>query len=132
MPIMTGLSGNEMFCLNLKGYSPGELVIGNSVFSMRFTGALGAIGRGLMGGEVTEITNIIHEGRIEAYVRMTREAEKHGGVGITGVTNELRTFHGHSEFLSVASTLHRAGTNARNETIDFSTSANGQELYCQL
>ena len=27
MPIMTALSGNEMFCLNLKGYSPGELVI---------------------------------------------------------------------------------------------------------
>jgi uncharacterized protein YbjQ (UPF0145 family) len=136
MPIMTGLSGNEMFCLNLKGYSPGELVIGNSVFSMGFAGALGAIGRGLMGGEVTEITNIIHEGRIEAYDRMAREAEKHGGVGITGVTNELRTFHGHSEFLSVASTLHRSNATrndaARNETIDFSTSADGQELYCQL
>ena len=75
MPIMTGLSGNEMFCLNLKGYSPGELVIGNSVFSMGFAGALGAIGRGLMGGEVTEITNIIHEGRIEAFDRMAREAQ---------------------------------------------------------
>ena len=31
MPTMTGLSGNEMFCLNLKGYSPGELVIGRIV-----------------------------------------------------------------------------------------------------
>ena len=30
-PMMTGLSGNEMFCLNLKGLSPGELLIGNSV-----------------------------------------------------------------------------------------------------
>src|SRR3954452_11737235 len=133
MPIMTGLSGNEMFCLNLKGYSPGELVIGNSVFSMGFAGALGAIGRGLMGGEVTEITNIIHEGRIEAFDRMAREAQAHGGIGITGVTNELRTFHGHSEFLSVASTLHRAGGQASvGEQIEFSTSADGQELYCQL
>jgi uncharacterized protein YbjQ (UPF0145 family) len=131
MPIMTGLSGNEMFCLNLKGYSPGELVIGNSVFSMGFAGALGAIGRGLMGGEVTEITNIIHEGRIEAFDRMAREAQAHGGVGITGVTNELRTFHGHSEFLSVASTVHR-GPASRGEVIEFSTSADGQELYCQL
>jgi uncharacterized protein YbjQ (UPF0145 family) len=125
-----------MFCLNLKGYSPGDLVIGNSVFSMGFAGAVGAIGRGLVGGEVTEITSIIHEGRIEAYERMAREAERHGGVGITGVTNELRTFHGHSEFLSVASTLHRSqgegGGATRSETIDFSTSANGQELYCQL
>ena len=131
MPIMSGLSGNEMFCLNLKGYSPGELVIGNSVFSMGFAGALGAIGRGLMGGEVTEVTNIIHEGRIEAFGRMTREAQAHGGVGITGVTNELRTFHGHTEFLSVASTLHR-GPASHGEVIEFSTSADGQELYCQL
>src|SRR3954471_13694074 len=107
MPIMTGFSGNEMFCLNLKGYSPGELVIGNSVFSMGFAGALGAIGRGLMGGEVKEITNIIHEGRLEALNRMSNEAQSHGGVGITGVSNDLRTFHGHTEFLSVASTLHR-------------------------
>jgi uncharacterized protein YbjQ (UPF0145 family) len=133
MPIMTGLSGNEMFCLNLKGYSPGELVIGNSVFSMGFAGALGAIGRGLMGGEVTEITNIIHEGRLEALNRMAREAQSHGGVGITGVSNELRTFHGHTEFLSVASTLHRGnGPVSPGEQIEFSTSADGQELYCQL
>jgi uncharacterized protein YbjQ (UPF0145 family) len=137
MPIMTGLSGNEMFCLNLKGYSPGELVIGNSVFSMGFGGALTAIGRGLMGGEVTEITSIIHEGRLEAFSRMAREAESHGGIGITGVSNELRTFHGHSEFLSVASTLHHAGDGnmgqrAAGEQIEFSTSADGQELYCQL
>src|SRR3954471_16733000 len=134
MAIMTGLSGNEMFCLNLKGYSPGELVIGNSVFSMGFGGALTAIGRGLLGGEVTEITNIIHEGRIEAFDRMAAEAEKHGGVGITGVSNDLRTFHGHSEFLSVASTLHRDSPEGaqRHENIEFSTSADGQELYCQL
>jgi uncharacterized protein YbjQ (UPF0145 family) len=63
MPVMTGLSGNEMFCLHLKGYSPGELVIGNSVFSMGFLGSLAAAGRGLLGGEVTQITQIIHEGR---------------------------------------------------------------------
>ena len=25
MAIMTGLSGNEMFCLHLKGFAPGEL-----------------------------------------------------------------------------------------------------------
>ena len=38
MPVMTGLSGNEMYCLNLKGLSPGELVVGNSVYSLGFVG----------------------------------------------------------------------------------------------
>src|SRR5690242_5671593 len=106
MPIMTGLSGNEIFCLNLKGFTPGELVIGNSVFSMGFLGSLGSIGCGLLGGEVPQITSVIHDGRIQAYTRMITEAEQRGGVGVTGVTNELRTFHGSTEFLSVASTVH--------------------------
>ena len=42
MGIMTGLSGNEMYCLALKGYTPGSLVIGNSVYSLGFLGSLGA------------------------------------------------------------------------------------------
>lgn len=131
MAVMTGLSGNEMYCLNLKGFRPGDLVIGNSVFSMGFLGSLGAVGRGLLGGEVPQVTGVIHEGRLEAYKRMVTEASQHGGVGITGVKNELRTFHGSSEFLSVASCVHRA-EGAGPETLEFSTSADGQELYCQL
>jgi uncharacterized protein YbjQ (UPF0145 family) len=130
MAVMTGLSGNEIYCLHLKGLSPGDLVIGNSVFSMGFLGSLASAGRNLLGGEVSQITKIIHEGRSEAYGRMVKEAEARGGAGITGVSNELRTFQGHSEFLSVASTVHREG--AGGETLEFSTSADGQELYCQL
>ena len=42
MAFMTGLSGNEMYCLHLKGKRPGDLVIGNSVFSMGFIGSIGA------------------------------------------------------------------------------------------
>src|SRR2546423_969745 len=124
MPVMTGLSGNEIFCLNLKGFRPGDLVIGNSVFSMGFLGSLTAAGRGIIGGEIPEITSVIHDGRMQAYKRMVSEASQHGGVGITGVTNDLRTFHGSSEFLSVASCVHRS--NAGKETIEFSTSADGQ------
>src|SRR5205823_2965962 len=107
MAVMTGLTGNENYCLRLKGMTPGDLVVGNSVFSMGFLGSLGAAGRGLLGGEITQITGVIHEGRLEAYRRMVHEAEQRGGLGITGVTNELRTFHGNSEFLSVASCIHR-------------------------
>lgn len=34
---------------------------------------------------------------------MISEASDHGDMGITGVTSELRYFHGNTEFLSVAS-----------------------------
>jgi uncharacterized protein YbjQ (UPF0145 family) len=130
MAVMTGLSGNEIYCLNLKGLRPGDLVIGNSVFSMGFIGSIGAGFKNLLGGEVEQVTSIIHEGRGEAFKRMISEASQRGGIGIAGVTNELRHFHGNTEFLSVASCLHRG--DARAESIQFSSSANGQELYCQM
>src|SRR5690348_9828367 len=111
MAVMTGLSGNEIYCLRLKGLAPGDLVIGNSVFSMGFLGNLAAAGRGFLGGEVTQITAVIHEGRQEAYTRMTAEASSRGGIGITGVTSELRHFHGNIEFLAVGSCVHRDRSN---------------------
>jgi uncharacterized protein YbjQ (UPF0145 family) len=130
MAVMTGLSGNEMYCLRLKGIAPGDLVVGNSVYSLGFFGSLGAGAQSLFGGEVTQITQIIHEGREQSYKRMMHEAQQRGGIGVTGVTNELTVFAGNIEFLSVASCLHRS--DGQSEQLSFSSSANGQELYCQM
>jgi uncharacterized protein YbjQ (UPF0145 family) len=129
MPIMTGLSGHEMFCLNLKGFAPGELVIGNSVHSLGFLGSIGASLQNVFGGEVGQITSIISEGRHESEGRLIAEAQKHGAHGITGVTSEVRHMQGNVEFLSVGSCVQQAGAAPR---VPFSTSSNGQELYCLL
>lgn len=130
MAIMTGLSGNEMYCLHQKGFAPGELVIGNSVYSMGFVGSVGAGFKTMMGGEIEQVTQIVHEGRQTALERMVKEAEHHGGSGITGVSSELIWQSGNVEFLSIGSCIHHEG--ARSEKLAFSTSADGQELYCQL
>jgi len=132
MPVMTGLSGNEIYCLHLKNLLPGELVVGNSVYSMGFVGSVGAGLRNMMGGEVTQVTQIIHEGRAQAFARMQKEAQSHGGVGITGVSSELRHFHGNIEFLSVGSTVHRENAGGKPEQLEFSTAHDAQELYCML
>src|SRR4029077_14241727 len=73
-PIMTGLSGNEIYCLGLKGFAPGELVVGNSVHSLGFLGGLGAGLKGIMGGEVEQVTEIIREGRLQSHARIMQEA----------------------------------------------------------
>jgi uncharacterized protein YbjQ (UPF0145 family) len=127
---MTGLSGNEMYCLHLKGLSAGELVVGNSVYSLGFVGGISAGLKAAFGGEVTQVTSIVHEGRQQSYARMVHEAQQRGGIGISGVTSDLRHFHGNIEFLSVASCVHSADGSAPGTL--FSTSGNGQELYCQL
>lgn len=130
MTIMTGLSGNEIYCLQLKELTPGEIVIGNSVHSIGFLGGIGAGLGSTAGGEVTELTEIIGEGRFTSQARLIEEARRHDAYGITGVTSELRQMQGSVEFLSVGSCLHGSGVGGTREP--FSTSLNGQELYCLL
>lgn len=130
-PVVTGLSGNEMFCLGQKGYSAGQLVVGNSVWSLGFASSLSSLARTLAGGEVTQYTEWINRGRHKAFEKMVREAEQRGGVGITGVTSELVMHAVGLEFLSIGSALHRTGS-SHEGGLEFSTSADGQGLYCQL
>lgn len=126
MPI-SGLSGNEIYCLHQVGFEPGHLTVGNSVHSMGFLGSLGSGLRSIAGGEITGVTQMIEEGRHTAYTRMEDEAKGHGGIGLTGVTSELVFHGGNMEFLSIGSALHKAG-----ESGFFSTHADGQELYAQI
>jgi uncharacterized protein YbjQ (UPF0145 family) len=122
--VYTGLSGNEIYCVNKIGYKPGDLLVGNSVYSMGFVGGIASGFRGIVGGEITQYTQLIQEGRRLAFTRMEKELADRGGTGITGVTSELVPHAGTIEFLSVGSALHGEGAN-------FSTASDGQELYCQ-
>ncbi|HEY6872466.1 MAG TPA: heavy metal-binding domain-containing protein [Geobacteraceae bacterium] len=126
---VTGLSGNEIFCLNKLGMSPGQLCVGNSVVAIGVVGGIGAGLSTLSGGEVEEITNLVHDGRKKAFDRMMEEARRYGGVGLTGVSFDLVNHGSNLEFLTLASTVHRDG---QEEGIKFSTSADVQQLYCQV
>src|SRR5215467_11537884 len=128
MAKVTGLSGNEIFCLALKQYSPGELVVGNSVQSMGFLGSLGASFNNMLGGEVPQVTQAIHDGRASAFARMTNEARQHGASGVAGVAGELRNFSGSTEFLFVGSCVHSTGQSGGF----FTSAGNAQELYCHM
>jgi uncharacterized protein YbjQ (UPF0145 family) len=132
MAIITGLSGNELYCLKEKGFEPGNLVIGNSVFALGFVGGIASGLKTLGGGEVHEITEIIREGRALAYMRMVEEARRHVGVGVTGVASQLIFHSANIEYLSIGSTVHAAGGDPPATDHLWSTAANGQELYCQL
>ena len=130
MAKVTGLSGNEIYCMALKNYVAGELVVGNSVNSMGFLAGLGAAGKSMAGGEITQVTQAIEEGRLKAYERMVAEAKQDGAVGVTGVTSELKDFSGNTEFLFVGSCL-RSMTTA-GSSVFFTSAGNAQELYCHM
>lgn len=125
---VSGLSGNEIFCLNKLGMKPGQLCVGNSVVAIGVARGIGAGLSTLGGGEVVEVTNLVHEGRLRAYNRMMEEARKYGGVGLTGVEFNVVNHAGNLEFITTGSTVHQA---TANRQMAFSTSADAQQLYCQ-
>ncbi len=123
---ISAMSGNEIFCLAQKGFSPGEIVVGNSVVSLGLAGGLGAMGRTFAGGEISQITSLISEGRHAAISRMEEEARRDGAIGVTGVSTRLGRLAGFTEFLSTGTGVHAGQQNF------FSTAASGVGLYCQL
>jgi uncharacterized protein YbjQ (UPF0145 family) len=130
---VTGLSGNEIYCLNKLNYRPGQLCVGNSVVALGVISGIGAGLSNLGGGEVEEITRLVHDGRKKAIDRLLNEAKAAGGIGLSGVSFELIDHGGNLEFLAIGSAIRTKGlADETKETLRFSTSANVQQLYCQI
>lgn len=126
--MLTSLSGNEIYCLAQKGWSPGSIVVGNSVYSLGFVSGITSSLQTLSGGEIESITQLINEGRHIAIKRMEEEALREGMHGITGVTSELKKLGQLTEFLAIGSAIWSPTPN----TPFFSTACSGQDLYCQV
>ena len=126
--LISGFSGNELYCLAEKGFSPGSIVVGNSVQSLGFVGGLSSGLRTIAGGEIANLTQLITEGRHAAIERLEKEAVAEQAHGVTGVTSELKQLSGLKEFIAIGSTI--SGANYRGPF--FTTACSGQDLYCQL
>ncbi len=126
--LMTGLSGNEIYCLAQKGYDPGNIVVGNSVHSLGFVRGITSGLKTLSGGEIGSITQLIVDGRHAAISRLEQEAIDEGDRGLTGVASELRKLGNLMEFLAIGSSVKSRGTSGPF----FSTACSGQDLFCQV
>lgn len=126
--LMTGLSGNEIYCLALKGWAPSNIVVGNSVHSLGVLGGLSSGLRTLAGGEVENLTQLISEGRHAAIKRLEDEAVQEKAHGMTGVVSELKSVGGLIEFLAIGSAIHGKEYSGPF----FTTACSGQDRYCQM
>jgi uncharacterized protein YbjQ (UPF0145 family) len=127
--VVTGLSGNELFCIDKLGYRAGELLVGNSVYSLGLLGGIGSAFNAMAGGEVTQITEMITAGRHLSTQRLMNEMRQAAAHGATGMSSELIFHAGNVEFLSVASGLYRK--DGQPPQWAFTTAADAQELWCQ-
>ena len=128
----TGLSGNEIYCLDKAGFRFGDIAVGTSVHSLGVLRTIGSGFKAIVGGEIASYTQLIEEGRAAALSRMEAEARARGAVGISGVTSELVLHGSNIEFLSLGSMLHTKENAGTPETLSFSTSSDGQDLYAQM
>jgi uncharacterized protein YbjQ (UPF0145 family) len=126
--LVTGFSGNELYCLAEKGWGPGGIVVGNSVQSLGFAGGISSSLRTIAGGEIENLTSLISEGRHAAIKRLEQEAQDHGAHGVTGVYSGLKQLSGLKEFIAIGSSVK--GANYHGPF--FTTACTGQDFYCQL
>jgi uncharacterized protein YbjQ (UPF0145 family) len=129
---ISGLSGNEIYFLERMGYRPGQLCVGNSVVALGVAKGIGAGLSTLGGGEIEEVTRLVHDGRTRAYERMMNEAQVYGGAGLTGVSFDLVNHGGNLEFITIGSTIHKKDAVAGSDEVKFSTSADVAKLFCQV
>jgi len=129
-PAFSGLSGNELYCVGMVGYSAGNLLVGNSVFALGFIGGLSSNIRTAVGGEIAQVTNMIAEGRRLSFERFSQELAQSKAQAATGVTSELIFHPGNVEFLSVGSGIY--ALNQDQQQTQFTSSSDGQELFCQI
>jgi uncharacterized protein YbjQ (UPF0145 family) len=126
--LLTGLSGNEIYCLAKKGWAPGNIVVGNSVYSLGFVRSVTSGFQTLAGGELGSITELISDGRHAAIKRMEQEAAHHSAHGMTGVTSDLKKVGNLMEFLAIGSSVKGID----HHGAFFTTACSGQDLYCQM
>ncbi|WP_435006581.1 heavy metal-binding domain-containing protein [Tundrisphaera lichenicola] len=126
--LITGLSGNEIYCLAQKGFAPGNIVVGNSVHSLGFVRGITSGLKTLSGGEIESITQLIVDGRHSAINRLETEAREESADGLTGVTSDLRSLGTLLEFIAIGSSVKSEGSSGPF----FSTACTGQDLFCQL
>ena len=132
MGVMTGLSGNEIYCLRSQRPHPRRTSHRQQrLFDGLSSAASAPAFASALGGEVTQITNIIHEGRQQSYARMVKEAQE-----LAGRRHHRR--HQRTAAISrqhrvpLRRLLHSSGRREATKTSSFSTSGDGQELYCQF
>jgi uncharacterized protein YbjQ (UPF0145 family) len=85
----------------------------------------------IFGGEVSRISEVIQNGRGNAFARMVEDARRHKASGVAGVSSELREFQGHAEFVLAGSCVHRReGSQAPSNF--FTTAGDAQDLFCHM
>ena len=93
MVFTSDISTSDFWLLKDAGYIPLGVVLGNSVYSMGVFGSLATSLKGITKGELSPITQMMHEAKTLAIQRLADEAEKLDADGVIGVKLTVEYMH---------------------------------------
>eukprot|EP00930_Biecheleria_cincta_P076267 TRINITY_DN63480_c0_g1_i1.p1 TRINITY_DN63480_c0_g1~~TRINITY_DN63480_c0_g1_i1.p1 ORF type:complete len:431 (-),score=82.76 TRINITY_DN63480_c0_g1_i1:218-1399(-) len=130
--VLSPLSGNEQYCLQLRGLEPGSYLLGNHVFSLGLVGNIRSFFTSVGGGSNRLDADFMRENRAQAFARL--EAEAHAAK-MDGVVNMATQIVHHAggvlEFLVTGGGVTWREQAASNPGF-FTVACSGEQLSCLL
>ncbi|HEY3640991.1 MAG TPA: heavy metal-binding domain-containing protein, partial [Xanthobacteraceae bacterium] len=98
-----------MWNLASLGYMPLKLVLGTAVYSLGFVGGVMAMFKGMVRGEISELTTLIYDAREHAIGLIRDEANAIGADDVVGITTHVHELGGLIEFMAIGTAVKRRG-----------------------
>ncbi len=93
-PISSDLTNLEMWNIFKMGYCPVKLMLGVSVYSLGVIGGISAAIKGLVRGEISELTTLIYEARENALEKVSQQAAECGADDVVGIKTYISDLGG--------------------------------------
>jgi uncharacterized protein YbjQ (UPF0145 family) len=117
-PVTSDLTGEEMWNVASLGYMPLKLVLGTAVYSLGLIGGLKAMFKGLVRGEISELTSLIYDAREHAIGLLKQEAADIGADDVLGIKTHIHEFGGLLEFMAIGTAVKKTpGSQPKTETL---------------
>lgn len=133
-PVTSDMTNEEMWNMVSLGYLPIQLVMGVSVYSLGLTGGIVAAIDGLLGGEVSGLTELLYEAREKALARIEADAERCGADEVIGV--KTRVYHlggGLVEFMAIGTAVKKfSGIKTKLDSLPPQAIIKDQETFIDM
>jgi uncharacterized protein YbjQ (UPF0145 family) len=107
-PVSSDLTGEELWSMAALGYAPIKMLMSTSIYSLGVVGGLLASLKSFTKGEISDLTELVHDAREISIERIRREAVELGAEDVVGVKTYISEI-GNSlvEFMAIGTAVKK-------------------------
>jgi uncharacterized protein YbjQ (UPF0145 family) len=106
-PVTSDLTCEEMWNVAKLGYTPLKLVLGTAVYSLGLIGGIKAMFKGMVRGEISDLTSLIYDAREHAIGLIRKEADDIAADDVLGIKTHIHELGGLLEFMAIGTAVKR-------------------------